>query len=559
MPNAPRYSQFAAFMFIGNDPGIDLNVSHIGQSQINLVDTQQIALGHHMFKVGVDYRRLKTDQIINQFEGTLLYFNQQQVQQNSAGFAVAQTNGVVPAEPLYLNLSAFVQDEWKIGLHNSLSLGLRWDLNPPPTNGNGPIPPVLDQINDMATAIIAPEGTPEWNTYYAGIAPRIGFASQLSNRDGHETVLRAGIGEFFDTGSTLSSIGFTGLGFGSTQTYSNLSFPLAAGIYDLPTPSTDAPYNQTAVGYDRNLKLPYTLHWNLSLEQALGSSRSFTIGYVASAGRRLTVGLFQDPEAINPAFSAGNGVYIIKNGSWSNYQSLQAQFQQRLSHGFQVLGALTWSHSIDNLSTNFVNYQSLLKGDSDFDVRRNLQAAVTYNTPMLNSDRVSRVATRDWAIDLRAFFRSGAPVDVYGSAYIASNGTQQYARPNLVPGVPLYVHGSRSEIPGGRKINFDAFEAVAGSLGNSPRNLARGFGADEMDMAVRREFGIAEHLRMQFRAEAFNILNHPNFGAIYNTMNSGAALFGQAENTLNVGLKNQSALYEQGGPRSLQLALKLLF
>jgi hypothetical protein len=64
---------------------------------------------------------------------------------------------------------------------------------------------------------------------------------------------------------------------------------------------------------------------------------------------------------------------------------------------------------------------------------------------------------------------------------------------------------------------------------------------------------------MQFRAEAFNILNHPNFGAIYNTMNSGAALFGQAENTLNVGLKNQSALYEQGGPRSLQLALKLLF
>jgi hypothetical protein len=559
VPMAPHYSQFAAFLFTGDDPGIDLTISHIGQTQINLVDTQQLSLGHHLIKVGADYRRLVTTQIANQFEGTLLYFSSAQFIANSAGDAIAQTNGLKAAEPIYTNFSAFIQDEWKLKPRISLSLGLRWDLNPPPTNGNGPTPPVLNQITNLATAQLAPAGTPEWNTDYAGFAPRIGFSSQLNTRPGHETVLRIGIGNFLDTGNTLSAIGFTGLGFGSTQSYSGLSFPLAPAVYNLPAPSTGTPYNQTVVGYARNLRLPYTLEWNVSLEQALGASGSFTLGYVASAGRRLTVGLFQDPGAINPAFSEGNGADIIDNGSWSNYQSLQAKFQQRLSHGLQILAAMTWSHSIDNLSTSFINYEPLLKGDSDFDIRDNFQVAATYDVPAIHSDRLLHPVINNWSIDLRSFVRTAAPVDIYGSSYIASNGTEQYARPNVISGVPLYVYGPRDQIPGGRKINFDAFQAVTGSLGNAPRNFVRGFGENETDLAIRRRFDLSEHLKMQFRAEAFNLLNRPDFGATYNTLNTGSSLFGQAENTLNVGLKNQSALYEQGGPRSLQLALKLLF
>jgi Carboxypeptidase regulatory-like domain len=559
VPMAAHYSQFAAFLFTGDDPGIDLTVSHIGQTQINLVDTQQLSLGRHLIKVGADYRRLVTTQIANQFEGTLLYFSSAQVIANSAALAIAQTNGLRAAEPIYTNFSAFIQDEWKLKPRISLSLGLRWDLNPPPTNGNGPTPPVLNQITNLATAQIAPAQTPEWNTDYAGFAPRIGFSSQLNTRPGHETVLRTGIGNFLDTGNTLSAIGFTGLGFGSTQSYAGLSFPLAPTVYNLPAPSTSAPYNQVVVGYARNLRLPYALEWNLSLEQALGTSSSFTLGYVASAGRRLTVGLFQNPEAINPAYSEGNGADIIENGSWSNYQSLQAKFQQRLSHGLQILAAMTWSHSIDNLSTSFINYEPLLKGDSDFDVRDNFQAALTYDVPVIHSDHLLRPIINNWSIDLRSFVRTAAPVDIFGSTYIASNGTEQYARPNLIPGVPLYVYGPRDQIPGGREINFDAFQTVTGSLGNAPRNFVRGFGENETDLAIRRQLSLSEHLKMQFRAEAFNLLNRPDFGAIYNTMNTGASLFGQAENTLNVSLKNQSALYEQGGPRSLQLALKLLF
>jgi hypothetical protein len=229
-----------------------------------------------------------------------------------------------------------------------------------------------------------------------------------------------------------------------------------------------------------------------------------------------------------------------------------------LSHGLQFLAALTWSHSIDNRSNNWINYQPLLKGDSDFDVRENFQAALTYNLNPFGS-RVARYFTNGWAFDLRAFARSATPVDVYGSAYVAEDGTQQYARPNLIPGLPLYVFGSRDTIPGGRKFNFSAFQSVTGALGNAPRNLLRGFNANEIDFAARREIMLGDKVRLQFRAETFNILNHPVFGAIYNTLTSGPTQFGQAYNTLNVALENENSLYEQGGPRSLQLAAKILF
>ena len=94
-------------------------------------------------------------------------------------------------------------------------------------------------------------------------------------------------------------------------------------------------------------------------------------------------------------------------------------------------------------------------------------------------------------------------------------------------------------------------------LGLAPRNFARGFGAWQMDFAVRREFPIYENLKLQFRAEAFNIFNHPNFGII-NT-NIGQSTFGQPTATLANSLGVLSPLYQMGGPRSMQFALKIVF
>jgi hypothetical protein len=117
--------------------------------------------------------------------------------------------------------------------------------------------------------------------------------------------------------------------------------------------------------------------------------------------------------------------------------------------------------------------------------------------------------------------------------------------------------GNTLACPGGRAINPNAFTSVSSGLGNVPRNFARGFGAWQMNVAVRREFPIYENLKLQFRAEAFNVFNHPNLGLINN--NLGQNTFGQAQFTLANSLGVLNPLYQMGGARSMQFALKLVF
>jgi hypothetical protein len=156
---------------------------------------------------------------------------------------------------------------------------------------------------------------------------------------------------------------------------------------------------------------------------------------------------------------------------------------------------------------------------------------------------------------------------------------------DFVPGKPVYISGAQCTAtyfndfgtadkfgnplpcPGGRAINPDAFEPVASGFGDVPRNFARGFGAWQMNLAVRREFPISEKLRLQFRAEAFNVFNHPVFGTIATgcggtpgTPGCTNSQFGQATATLSQSLGSiLSPLYQSGGPRSMQFALKLVF
>jgi hypothetical protein len=153
----------------------------------------------------------------------------------------------------------------------------------------------------------------------------------------------------------------------------------------------------------------------------------------------------------------------------------------------------------------------------------------------------------------------------------------------MVQGQPLYVKQCVSPLPtgpaqigcpGGQGINPNSFSPVPVDtntgeptrLGTTPRNFVRGLGALQMDFAVRREFPIYERLKLQFRAEAFNIFNHPNFGIIDGNCGGTPGVpgctnptFGEARSTLANSLGVLSPLYQQGGPRSLQFALKLVF
>ncbi len=160
---------------------------------------------------------------------------------------------------------------------------------------------------------------------------------------------------------------------------------------------------------------------------------------------------------------------------------------------------------------------------------------------------------------------------LFGNQLLEPNGQLYDAGLNVVQGQSVYLYGANcasvlqglgdlqpgQTCPGGRAINPNAFAAANSGLGDAPRNFARGFDAVQMDLAVRREFPIHERLKLQFRAEAFNVFNHPNFGSINGFFTEPT--FGQATGTLANSLGVLSPLYQQGGPRSMQFALKLLF
>ena len=528
------------------------------QRQYNVTDTYAYTVGTHNLRFGVDWRRLASRASpINPLE-YVEYDSEASVLANSADFAEADSESPSPIEPVYTNFSGFAQDEWKVTRRLSLSLGLRWDVDPAPGNAIGPSPYTVTQINNLATTQLAPRDTPLWKTTWNNFAPRLGVAYQLRKDSEYDTVVRGGFGIFYDMGNTNGSLGFNnGVGFASTAFYFGTSFPLTSAQLQTPAPSVAPPYNGFVNAFDPSLKLPYTLQWNVAVQQAFGRKQAITWSYVGSAGRRLLTQFEYTPAGLgNPNFTSF--LYVTQNRASSNYNALQVQYQKQLSHGLQALASYTWSHSIDNASSNFTIYE-LLRASSDFDIRHNFQAALVYDIPGRFSSHLLSAVITHWGLDTRVSARSAMPVDIVGSQSVdaASQQNQQF-HPNLVLGQPLYLYGS--QYPGGRVINYNAFIAAPkGVEGNVPRNLARSFGAAQVDLSLRREFPIYERLRLQFRAEAFNVLNHANFGAMYNQLSRGPNQFGRAYDTLNNSLGGLSALYQIGGPRSLQLALKVIF
>jgi hypothetical protein len=550
------------YLLYGAGPSWLVGPSTAAQRQYNVVDTYSWSHGVHQFKFGLDWRRLTTLTSSPSTSQSPLFFSEASVLSNSVDLAVASA-GLGEVEPVYHNFSAFVQDEWKVTRQLSLSLGLRWDINPAPGNLNGSPPYTLDQISNLATAKLAPVNTPLWRTDWNGFAPRVGIAYQLRQAAGHETVLRVGSGLFYDMGNTVGSQGFLGIGLGGFSEYFGVPLPLTSAQATPPPPNIAPPYTKQVYAFDPNLRLPYAVQWNMAVEQALGSHQTLTVGYVGSAGRKLLSQFRYAPENFgNPNFDASACpacLFVTRNAAGSDYNALQVKYQKALSYGLQVLGSYTFSHSIDDASGNF-GVGGLLRASSDFDVRHNFQAAITYDIPGRYSNPAVSALLRNWGVDARISARSALPVDIHSSSTISNPLTLQLqgTQPDLVPGEPIYLYGS--QYPGGRVINYNAFTVPASDVnGDTPRNFARGFDAVSLNLALRRDFPIQERLRLQFRAEAFNIFNQPNFGAVAGSLGDGPQLFGRAYNTLNNALGGLNALYQSGGPRSLQLMLKLQF
>ena len=554
--------------------------AHNVQRQFNIVDNLSRQMGTHSLKLGVDYRRLSPiyePELYQQF----VFF----LDLASAGSGTPLFNSVTSnnhATLLFRNLGVFVQDTWRIVPRFTLTYGLRWDVDFVPSSLSGPSLPAVTgyNLNDLAQLALAPEGTPAFHTRYGNVAPRLGAAYQLSQRPDWGTVLRGGFGVFYDLAtSETGNLIIQGYPFSALKLGFGGTFPLDPAAA-APPPITEASLSSGTLGaFNPDLQLPYTLEWSLALEQSLGQQQVISASYVGAVGRRLIQSAYiYSP---NPSFGS---VDLLGNTATSDYNALQLQFQRRFLKGLQALASYTWSHAIDTGSAgSYANGSNTLvpssnpnqnRGPSDFDIRNSFSAGITYDVPAPKINALTNVILRGWSLQNVIQARSASPVNVWSSSYgfgqLASSATQ--VRPDVVSGVPFYLYGA--QYPGRKAINPAAFTSPPvdpttglplrqGDLG---RNALRGFGATEWDLAIHRDFPIHELLKLQFRAEMFNVLNHPNFGLPVADL-SNTAQFGQATQMLgqslagagNLGAGALDPLYQIGGPRSMQLALKLTF
>jgi hypothetical protein len=537
------------------------------QRQINLVENLSATKGRHQLKFGVDYRWLSPFVSPGVYDQLTEFSGMSTAPAGAlSGTAIFGYSGAAQGDALLShNLSLYGQDTWKITPRLTLTYGLRWDIDPPLKGKNLANDPfTVEGLNDPAAMTLAPRGTPLYQTTYGNVAPRFGLAYQLAESPNWGTVLRGGFGVFYDLGS--GSLG----GVSSYWPYSEISvvpnpvFPLSPQNAAPPVLTLNPPVGNAIVA-DPNLKLPRTYQWNVALEQALGSGQSVSVTYIGAIGRDL----LRATDLVGPNADFGF-VSVTDNSATSNYNALQLKFQRNVSRGLQALASCTFSHSIDIASTDaFANYlntegsianPNIDRGNSDFDIRHAFTAGVTYSLPSSGANTVTHAAFGGWSVDSFILARTAPPVDVVGGLVFA-DGIALYPRPNVAPGVPLVLYGS--QYPGGKAFNSAAFTAPStGQQGDFGRNVLRGFGAWQDDFAVERQFHFTERAQLRFRGEFFNIFNHPNFGPPTNNLTS--PLFGQSTQMLASSLAGSSnagfnPLYQIGGPRSIQLALKLLF
>ncbi len=539
------------------------------QRQFNVVDNFSLIRDAHSLKFGVDYRRLSP--ILGPRTYAQIYLAT--IDQILAGrvlLAIVNAESAV-RHPEFTNLSLYGQDVWRFNNRLTLTYGLRWELNVPPSEKNGNGPRTVTGFDSANTVTLAPAGTPLYRATYNNFAPRFGFSYQLRQKAGRETTVRGGVGIFYDLGSGQAANAFSQgtFPYSSVKQIFFAQFPLSLSDAT-PAPINGVPSNSTLLAFDEDFKLPYTVQFNAAVEQSLGMNQSASVSYVAARGRRLI--RRETLQALPAFFSIG----IIRNTATSDYDSLQLQFQRRLSHHLQALASYTFAKSLDTASKETTAFASAARidpsqdrGPSDFDIRHAFSAAVSYDLPVPNAGSIGNALLHGWSIDSIVRAQTALPVNVLTG--VSFFGISSLARPDLIEGVPLYIDDVSA--PGGRRINRAAFTPAPVVPGTSTpirqgtlgRNALRGFPFFQTDLTLRRQFDLSERVNLQFRTDFFNIFNHPNFAKPCDSLSECGADFGRSLNMFGRGLGSGgvnngfSPLYQMGGPRSIQFSLKLRY
>ncbi len=538
---------------------------NLGTKQFNIVDTMSANTGPHALKFGVDYRLIDLDAKLNQ---NILNYNGGTVAQFLASGVARNLNvqtfneGKVRSQAF----SLFAQDTWKISQRLTLTYGLRWELSPAPKSLGGATLPAWSNTDNPAQIAVLPSGTSLWKTTYGNFAPRFGLAYRLT--EAGDLILRAGGGVYYDLGSGVASELIGAWPNSPRKSNSNVPLPISSITPFLPPPVTLQPPYGGGRGlfnaFASNLNLPRSYQWNVALEKSFAGRQVISATYVGQSG----IDLLRSEALVQPNanFAAFSVFQLTNNSARSNFQALELQYRKPLAKRLQALFNYTWSHSIDNSSSDNVAFfsnalvafsQNGDRGNSDFDVRHSFSGAFTLEMPSAKRFRALKYLTRDWSLEGLIVARSGFPFNAVLLFESPDPTGTVLGRPDLVPGQPLWI--AQSTAPGGRILNINAFSVPSPiRQGNEGRNDIPGFGFTQVDLSLGRKFSLTEKVALQFRADAFNIFNHPNFTNPSGLIELGPAQL-QSSMMLNKGLGGLNPIFQQGGPRSFQFSLKLTF
>lgn len=564
------------------------NYAGIGQSRslpilrientYHVVDNMTYVLGSHTLKFGGDFRRRQlTEYQTNRGNGRFNFTQAFTGLPNAGGgdtmatFLLGYPSLIEQDYTLAwvglrgVESGLYFADDWRITKKLTLNLGLRWEYF-------SPFSEVANRIAnfnpDTATMMVAGQNgvssTAGVEKNWTNFAPRFGFAYQA----GSHTVLRGGFGLFYNPNGNGGSVLRLQRNLPFGPIYSVVPGDLFVGqkLSDgLPLPpSVDfaAAANPTGgvIGVAGNYKSAYAQQFNLTVEHEIAPIQALVrLGYVGNLGRRLgtTFDLNQPVPGNTPINSRRpfnsvrpdlRGVTYAVSDGLSSYHALQLSVDKRLSQGLSLLLGYTWAHAIDNVGTEFgggtgtpqdPRDRNADRSSSAFDIRHRFTASYLYQIPGFRNSGWTGLLFGNWQTNGILTLQSGLPFTPGVANATVNTGTG--SRPDAIRDGNL----SSDERSLQRWFDPTAFTTPGPLMyGNAGRNILVGPGRVNFDASLFKDFPIFEAAKLQFRTEAFNLFNHPQFGQPNATIGNAQA-----------GVINSTV----GNPRQLQVALRLSF
>ncbi len=529
------------------------------------IDDATVLLGKHTIKAGFTVRRVQENKASpNTPDETISYQGPDTTPDDFLANLIDSDSyaGAVPVTGQRLTeYFAYVLDEFKLGQTLNLNIGVRYE-------NFGVDHEVLghginvDPIN--CPSVICAPNVPWYEPSNLEFSPRIGLIWSPASLGG-KTAIRTGFGIYNGFGQ------FGGLGqpIGNLATKYTLNQTQAPGFgYPVPPGLGTATYSNSPSGASTHRKITSVYEWTTSVQQEVAHQ---TIAQLAYFGTRATH-VFSNItlNGIDPATGkrpyAGYSTIPYQNSSNDGYtHALQASIQRSFSTGWMLSANYEWSHSIDDgglgggeadtpQNNNCIPCE---RSSSDQDVRSYFRMSTIYPLPFgrgrayLNStSRVADLFLGGWQLSGIVSARTGLPLNITMSRSTSALPDQinKNQRPNRVPGVPLYPAHKTTQL----WLNSQALTAPAnGTWGNLGRNAVRAPGVWQIDPALNKRFALTERVGLNFRAEAFNILNRAQYGSPATTF--GASNYGQITESFSTNATGT------GTPRELQFSLKMEF